>query len=334
MEKHLVSVIIPTYNNPKQLKRAVMSVFNQKYKKLEIIIIDDGSSVDYSSVIAELETITAFPLYYFKKENEGPGLARQFGLNRASGVFFQYLDSDDELLSHKIENQVKILEKRKEVVMVYGLTMVNHNENHIHRAKNKKKENDNLMISVLEVRKWHTSSCLWRYDKHKSCWSNLFNGEDVLHDFTIALQENQDVVFVPDIVLNINIENEANRLSNAGADITKRKRLIENGLSLNFSMYNILKEKKLIKEKLIAEPLAERFYHAAMKTSIYGDKKNSLKLIKMTYKISFSKIKKMECFVLYCIVISPIKNKRKVFQLVYKLRRRFLSSDLHQFRFV
>ena len=89
----LVSIITPTYNNPRDLKRAIISVINQSYENYELIIIDDGSTVPYDDIIKYIETINSGKIFYYKKENEGPGKARQFGLNLANGKYFQYLDS-------------------------------------------------------------------------------------------------------------------------------------------------------------------------------------------------------------------------------------------------
>ncbi len=207
-----VSVIIPTYNNPKQLSRSIHSVLNQTYKDLEVIVINDGSTVDYS------ETKTKFssnPLVmFFDKKNQGPGLARQFGLDKSSGIYINYLDAGDELLPDKIEAQVKILDKQPDIVMTYGLSMIDGNPDKLHRPKLRRQTKDDLLKNVLEVRKWHTSSPLWHYKKAKY-WFSLFNGEDVLHDFTVAITNNGKVNFEYVIRVNLIFDNPDGGLSNA-----------------------------------------------------------------------------------------------------------------------
>ena len=333
MEDILVSVIIPTYNNSIQLKRAVVSVFNQSYKEIEIIVIDDGSTEDYSEVISSLRSVSPFSFHYFKKVNAGPGIARQYGLDRANGVFFQYLDSDDELLRDKIKNQVPILMNNKNIVMTYGLSMINNDPKKIHRSKNIRKEKDNLLVSVLELRKWHTSSCLWSYSNNGSCWSDLFNGEDVLHDFTIAMLGKQEVVFVPELVANINIENNQ-RLSNAAFGLNQKLRVIQNSIELNHKMYNKLKENKMLQKKNLKEPLAERFFYTAIKVGVYGDTINSRNSVKKSFFISSSVVKKMECIFVLVTLLLVNKKQKSVFKFLMKLRRYYLKPEIHQFRFV
>ena len=178
----LVSVIIPTYNDPDKLLLAIRSVSNQTYKYFEVIIINDGSSVSYESIHDFINDNKDINISLFDKVNEGPGLARQYGLEKAKGKYIQYLDSDDELLPDKLMLQVELLSQNPDVVMTYGLSMVNNNPSYIHKSKINRKEVDDLLISTLEVRKWHTSSCLWNYPKG-NYWLAFFNGEDVLHDF-------------------------------------------------------------------------------------------------------------------------------------------------------
>ena len=329
----MVSVIIPTYNNPIQLERAVQSVFAQDYKALEVLVIDDGSTADYTAVINKLKHIAPCAFYYYKKSNAGPGLARQFGLNKAQGDYIQYLDSDDELLPHKLSQQVALMQKELNVVMVYGLGMQNGNSQSIHRYKHLKKPIDDLLISVLQVRKWHTSACLWCYKKDEY-WENLFNGEDVLHDFNVAIKAGRKVAFVPEIVINIHIKDNPNRLSNASNNSTNYKRLVHDSMTLNTLMYQRLVAAKQDKDKRFANPLSERMFHSAMKMSVFNYPKEALDLAKLGLKLTKSPIKTVEFLVLILIVKLPIANKRAYFRFLFKVRRKLLSSDVHQFRYI
>lgn len=100
----LVSIIIPTYNRENTICRAVESVMKQTYKNWELIIVDDGS-IDNTgkklSLYKEDDRIK-----YFKIENGGVSHARNFGINKSSGEFLAFLDSDDELSEKKIEIQL------------------------------------------------------------------------------------------------------------------------------------------------------------------------------------------------------------------------------------
>ena len=89
-----VSVIVPVYNAEKYLFKCLDSIVNQTLKNIEIIIIDDGST-DGSSEICKKYASEDNRIIYYKKENEGLAAARQDGMERASGEYIGFVDSDD-----------------------------------------------------------------------------------------------------------------------------------------------------------------------------------------------------------------------------------------------
>ena len=89
-----ISVIIPVHNTEKYLKECLDSVVNQTLKDIEIICIDDGST-DGSFQILNEYAETDCRIKVIKKSNEGAALARNFGLQQASGEFIAFMDSDD-----------------------------------------------------------------------------------------------------------------------------------------------------------------------------------------------------------------------------------------------
>lgn len=92
----LISVIIPIYNtSPELLFRAIRSVLDSTHKNVELIIVDDGSTTKMEIEINEIFHDYTNMINYYYKENEGPGLTRNYGVDKASGKFVFYLDSDD-----------------------------------------------------------------------------------------------------------------------------------------------------------------------------------------------------------------------------------------------
>jgi glycosyltransferase involved in cell wall biosynthesis len=101
----LISVVVPTYNRARTLPRALLSVLNQGYRNLELIVVDDGSKDDTDAVMA---TFTDPRIRYVKMErNQGASAARNHGLRLAQGDFIAFQDSDDEWLAGKLERQVE-----------------------------------------------------------------------------------------------------------------------------------------------------------------------------------------------------------------------------------
>ncbi len=112
--KPLVSVIIP-FNRINFLKDAIKSVFCQSYREIEIILISDGSI----NSLHELE-LNDSRIKFFKQEKSGPSVARNLGISKSSGNYIAFLDSDDLFLPNKIEDQVKIMEKNKNILLSHS----------------------------------------------------------------------------------------------------------------------------------------------------------------------------------------------------------------------
>lgn len=103
-----ISVIIPTHNRPELLKKAIQSVVDQTYRDFELIVVDDGDSVQ-----AE-ETVRAFNdprIRYIQHEKSiGGAAARNTGIKNSNSQFIALLDDDDEWLPEKLEIQMKAFE--------------------------------------------------------------------------------------------------------------------------------------------------------------------------------------------------------------------------------
>jgi GT2 family glycosyltransferase/Flp pilus assembly protein TadD len=104
----LVSVIIPTYNRPRQLRQAVDSVLNQTYRHVEIIVVNDAGE-EVAGLLTGMErseTIT----YVRHGTNRDRAAARNTGLKLARGKYIAYLDDDDRFLPDHLQTLVEFLE--------------------------------------------------------------------------------------------------------------------------------------------------------------------------------------------------------------------------------
>lgn len=116
MSLPLVSVIIPTWNRGDMLKTALKSVFSQDYPRLEVIVVDDGSTDSTKQVLEGFPDV--FPYFFFK--HKGQCSTRNFGLNEAHGKYIQLLDSDDALCPGVIKRHVEFLEAHPDIDLVFG----------------------------------------------------------------------------------------------------------------------------------------------------------------------------------------------------------------------
>ncbi|WP_125722364.1 glycosyltransferase family 2 protein [Flavobacterium ustbae] len=116
----LVTVVIPTFNRKDYIETAIRSVAEQSYANIEIIVVDDGSNINYAESIC-----TNFSnCKYYYKENGGLSSARNYGIKLAKGEYIAFLDDDDFWETSKIEKQVKILLEKPFVDCVHSSVAV------------------------------------------------------------------------------------------------------------------------------------------------------------------------------------------------------------------
>ncbi len=112
-----VSVIIPAYNQGHYLTEAINSVLDQTYQDYEVVLIDDGSE-DNTSTVAKNFSNSRF--HYIHQENHGLSSARNVGLHNILGPLVTFLDADDKFLPEKLALLVPILEKQPNIGLIAG----------------------------------------------------------------------------------------------------------------------------------------------------------------------------------------------------------------------
>lgn len=105
----IISIVIPTFNCGKYICQAIESGLSQTYKNFEIIVVDDGSTDDTKSVLQPY--IESGKIRYIYQENQGPGAARNRGIQEARGEYIAFLDSDDEWMPERLERSLLFLKK-------------------------------------------------------------------------------------------------------------------------------------------------------------------------------------------------------------------------------
>ena len=110
-----VSIIIPAFNNSELTIKCLNSIFNQTYKNIEVIIVNDGSTDDTDD---KLRTYKDKIKYYYQK-NQGACSARNLGFKHSKGDYIAHIDCDDVYYPTKIEKCVKFLEENNSYGFVY-----------------------------------------------------------------------------------------------------------------------------------------------------------------------------------------------------------------------
>ena len=110
-----VSIIIPLHNAADYIEEAIDSCLHQSYKNLEIIVVENGS-VDKSWEL--IQNYKDDRLKRFKIEASSATAARNYGYNKSTGGYIMFLDADDVLSPNKIENQLALINKYGNEVLI------------------------------------------------------------------------------------------------------------------------------------------------------------------------------------------------------------------------
>lgn len=121
-----VSVIVPVYKAEKYLNRCVDSIRNQTLEDIEIILVDDESP-DNSPAICDEYAKTDFRIKVIHKKNAGAGLARNSGLEIATGEYVGFIDSDDYIDSYMYEDLYNSAKKYDGQLIISGMRFVGGN---------------------------------------------------------------------------------------------------------------------------------------------------------------------------------------------------------------
>jgi glycosyltransferase involved in cell wall biosynthesis len=112
----LVSIIIPVYNRKAMIVNAIKSIQNQTYTNYEILVVDDGSSDGTQKAV---KAFNDSRITLIETDHNGAYIARNKGLKKARGKFIAFLDSDDIWLPEKLETQMILMTKEKNVAMSF-----------------------------------------------------------------------------------------------------------------------------------------------------------------------------------------------------------------------
>lgn len=108
-ERPLVSIVVPIYNTEEYLETCLSSIKCQTYKKIEVVLVNDGSYDDSEVICERFLTDSRFKMCY--QENSGLANARKLGFLNSSGEFICFVDSDDKLAEQYVERLVESILK-------------------------------------------------------------------------------------------------------------------------------------------------------------------------------------------------------------------------------
>ena len=177
MNEALVSVVLPIYNVEMYLERCIESIVNQTYKNLEIILVDDGSP-DHCPQICDEWGKKDSRVRVVHKVNAGLGMARNTGIEYATGKYICFFDSDDYVKTDTIEKTVGLAEKVNADIVTFGYSNVDNNglvkseyvPSTVKEIFHGKEVQEEFLPDMLAERKESVNKRL-----HMSAWASLYS---------------------------------------------------------------------------------------------------------------------------------------------------------------
>lgn len=105
------SIIVPVYNRPDEVADLLGSLEAQTARNFELVLVEDGSTVPCRTQ-AEAAAARGLDVKYFAKDNEGRSIARNYGMERATGDYFVFFDSDCVIPPTYFETLGRLLDKQ------------------------------------------------------------------------------------------------------------------------------------------------------------------------------------------------------------------------------
>jgi glycosyltransferase involved in cell wall biosynthesis len=205
----LISVIIPIYNAERHISECIDSVLKQTYKKLEILLINDGS-IDKSFEICEKFATIDNRIKLINQSNKGVSETRNKGLEICSGDYVSFVDSDDYLSLNAYELGVRnILNFNSPDLLIFGFTKISPDGKVLSKVIPKFNNIENVQkqkVSLAESLQIGTGLTVWdkliKTDliiKNKIKFINLKNGEDINFVFNLFSHTNF-LVFIEEAI--------------------------------------------------------------------------------------------------------------------------------------
>jgi glycosyltransferase involved in cell wall biosynthesis len=322
-----ISVIIPFYNEEDVLEKAVLSALNQSYSNIEIILINDGST-DNSKKIAEKICKKQYNCNLISIKNSGPGIARNIGINRATGKYICFLDADDLLSYNSLEILLNNIKNNNSDLSIGMYQMLNKNKEVIKKKiyQGNKLVTSNQVIKALITKKITPVSWakLYKTNIAKNCeFPNLFWKED-------------DVFLLKYLLLskNVSIINKVVVLNNCRNNSLTRQTISDKMISeivKSFQIQDRLIPKKY--EKELVQSKIESLLNLFLILKIDSDKlaeKNRKSILKSLFKFAdkisensnIHKITFKKKVLLFCLK----RENNLLLNLIYLLKQKQINK--------
>lgn len=155
----LITVIVPVYNTEAYLPQCIESIQNQTYQKLEIILVDDGST-DNSGKICDEYAKADDRIVVIHQKNGGVSVARNAGLDVAQGEYITFLDSDDYYVTDSLEYLYRKLKENGVLIAVGKEQLVDEAGNPLEKSEQRELSEEVLSEKEFWERRHYNMRCV------------------------------------------------------------------------------------------------------------------------------------------------------------------------------
>ena len=197
-----VSVIIPVYNGAATISRALQSVFHQTFADYEVVVVDDGSTDDTPSVLAEYSKSNENKIRVVRQANRGLPAARNAAVAAGRGELLALIDHDDEWLPRKLELSVAAMRADPDAVLLYSdMIVVNEAGEEFRRSQIRPDTAHAPAMDEMLARIWPItpSTVVMRrsaFDRAGGFCEQLISAEDI--HFWLLMREQGHFIYLPD----------------------------------------------------------------------------------------------------------------------------------------
>ena len=168
MSNIMISLIIPMYNSGDVIERCLVSLMNQSFRDIEIIVVDDGSTDNGADVVLNLAAKDD-RIRYILQENRGVSSARNHGLDEAKGEWICFIDSDDEVAVDYLSSMYSLIEETHCDIAMCGFRSIreNYTRDVVLSEEKMKSLSGNLREDLVILREYISSPCMKIFSKER-----------------------------------------------------------------------------------------------------------------------------------------------------------------------
>lgn len=201
----MISIVVPVYNTKTSVSKCVNSLVHQTYTDTEIILVDDGSDFGTASIcdllMKEYDNVVVYHC-----ENRGVSAARNYGIQKASGKYIFFADSDDYAEPRMLEVMVEKAERYQSQLVIAGyyfdIVCTNKNKHYVECIKQKM---SSINIETKDELK-NEMVTLWDSSLMYNIWNKLFQLEIIKNNqiyFPLGKEFNEDRDFVREYMYHV-----------------------------------------------------------------------------------------------------------------------------------